>query len=1083
MKQKFTLRRALSALLALALVLALLPAAALADAPAVVWAGAGNAAGNNQVVSAAMPTSADAIEQKWSYALNRTAASWGTYYAGQTVIVGDYLYAAGGGYLHKIALSDAAASYSDTTETKIAAGSSSWCYDYLCTDGQSIYVATESGIAAYALSDLSRTWTTAVSQTGQFHPVQYLAGGYLYCCGKLYSASTGAALTMPETAGSFSWSSGAAVGDYFYVASAKTLYAFAYKTGTVTLADSWDYAPASTASVAGGVAYAAGRLYWASYNAKTVYSVAVKNDGTLDTASELSKSVSQNSVCTPVVYNGRVYLAGQSGQVDVLSASTLGTIYTTAGIGAKIQGNPILCTAYANDKNDKTVYLYVQNYAKPADLYVLEDSAASSAGALTKLTSLATGSNLAYAYEQLAADSDGALYFFNEEGYLYKWGFGSASDAVKSSVAAPAVTANLSASAVSYAAGAKPAALSVTVSDPTDGGTLSYQWQQSAGGAGYQDIPGASGASYTPAETAGTVSYRVKIASTKAGVSSIVYSAATPVTFATARTAAVHVTISVAGELKLAQKAVTVSDRNGSGVLDIDDALSAAHEASYTGGAAAGYASSVTQYGLGITKLWGDTSGNYGYWRNNASAWSLSDAVSDGDYVTAFVYRDSGYADKYAYFTAPTAAATAGTAKTLTLQAVGYDASWTPVAAPYGGADVRYSADGGKTWASAGKTDASGAVSLTLPSAGTWLVEATHDGTSSNYASDPPIVPAVCTVTAAAQSGGTTGGSDVTVTFSLLGDTAHGEGGTVHTLRAGSLATWIAPESVTVPAGSSVGDVLKKALDAGGYTCVGLDKNYVSSVTSPSKITLAQGTNGANSGWMYTRNGKHPLNAVNDQKVSSGDVIVFHYTDDYNLEEGSPSSSGGSGTVSGSLPFKDVASGDWYYGAVAHVWGKSLFTGRSATAFDPNGAMTRAMLVTVLWRMEGSPAVSGASAFADVPAGAYYAAAVAWAAKNGIVTGVSAAAFDPDGLVTREQTAAILYRYAQYRKYDTTQGGMAVREYSDYDAISPYALGAMGWSVGAQLLKGSGGALTPRAAATRAQVAEILTRFDETIAK
>lgn len=174
--------------------------------------------------------------------------------------------------------------------------------------------------------------------------------------------------------------------------------------------------------------------------------------------------------------------------------------------------------------------------------------------------------------------------------------------------------------------------------------------------------------------------------------------------------------------------------------------------------------------------------------------------------------------------------------------------------------------------------------------------------------------------------------------------------------------------------------------------------------------------------------------------------------------------------------------GHWAAADIAETVARGLFAGTTDTTFSPDATMTRAMLVTALWRLDGSPA-AGTGTFADVKAGQYYAAAVAWAEANGIITGYNSKTFGPNEPVTREQAAAMLYRYAQYRKYDTTQGGMALREFSDSGDVSAYAEAAMTWAVNTQILRGSNGRLLPRSSATRAEVAVILARFCRSFVK
>lgn len=180
------------------------------------------------------------------------------------------------------------------------------------------------------------------------------------------------------------------------------------------------------------------------------------------------------------------------------------------------------------------------------------------------------------------------------------------------------------------------------------------------------------------------------------------------------------------------------------------------------------------------------------------------------------------------------------------------------------------------------------------------------------------------------------------------------------------------------------------------------------------------------------------------------------------------------------LPFTDVSTSDWFYSDVMFVYENGLFSGTDSRSFSPNASMTRVMLVTVLYRLEGEPAGTGSSSFSDVRSGSYYEKAVAWAAANGIVTGTGSTSFSPDAKVTREQLAAILYRYAQYKKLDT-DAGAKLDSFSDAGNVSGYASEALSWAVSEGLINGASGRLMPKGDATRAQVAAILHRFVENV--
>lgn len=181
-------------------------------------------------------------------------------------------------------------------------------------------------------------------------------------------------------------------------------------------------------------------------------------------------------------------------------------------------------------------------------------------------------------------------------------------------------------------------------------------------------------------------------------------------------------------------------------------------------------------------------------------------------------------------------------------------------------------------------------------------------------------------------------------------------------------------------------------------------------------------------------------------------------------------------------PFADVNAGDWFYQDVLFSYEKGLMSGMDAAAFAPYANTTRAQIAVIFYRMEGSPAVEGENSFTDVVRGsgtAWFYDAVTWAQQNGIMGGYSNSSFAPNDPITREQLTAIFYRYAQYKGYDTTQGGMAIREFDDYESISDYAMGAMAWAVNTGLVKGDSNLLYPNGTATRAELAALFHRFVE----
>lgn len=394
------------------------------DTRNVEWAGAmNNFKDGNQVTDTKVVKNNP--EEKWSYELNRTKGSWGSYYAGQSVIVDDYLYATGGGNLHKV----------DTKtgkgETVAVAGSTDFYYDYVAYGDGMIFVSTSSDIEAFDIDTLQSIGKVK-GTFSQYHPMQYNKG-YLVCNGNIYKVNKNSDNVLTQvgegTIGgdSFNWSQGVFANNYYYVVATNDIYCVDYKTNTIKYQYKFDENRTTTYNIGGELAYdsTTDYLYWGSYKQKNLHAVKLNDNGDFDKETYKSATISQESVCAPVVYNNRIYVAGQGGTIDVINGNPddndfLSTIYTTNKIGMKIQSNPILSTGYEEETGN--VYIYVQSYNAPGNIYYLEDNANSTSGELKQLTNLSTTSKAAYAYEQIAIDDEGQIYFFNEEGYLYCYG-------------------------------------------------------------------------------------------------------------------------------------------------------------------------------------------------------------------------------------------------------------------------------------------------------------------------------------------------------------------------------------------------------------------------------------------------------------------------------------------------------------------------------------------------------------------------------------------------------------------------------------------------------------------------------------
>ena len=459
------------------------------------------------------------------------------------------------------------------------------------------------------------------------------------------------------------------------------------------------------------------------------------------------------------------------------------------------------------------------------------------------------------------------------------------------------------------------------------------------------------------------------------------------------------------------------------------------------------------------------------------------------------------------------------------------------------------------------------------------LKEAYEEGVRNiNNADDCKLVES--SFNAAAEKINKLNGKDITVTFRLIGALQATQD--VNLTKDSYLpeyVTWIPTTSYDLQEDATVYDLYTKAIGEAGLRSIGEENDYVRTIYAPSCLggyALSEFTNGARSGWMYTVNGTHPDRGLKNWKLKDGDVVVWHYINDYAHEAadwfddpdypalgdgtyyngwlraadispeqyvqqllGKILKVGKNGSVepkltlshigrsvtftfkpdkgyhvkdvkvdgksvgavttytvdkltvstrieveftNGVLPFTDVREADWFYDDVVYAYENGLFSGTSDTTFSPNASMTRAMLVTVLYRLEGQPTVSGRSGFSDVKLNSYYEDAVTWAADNGIVNGTGASTFSPNANVTREQMAAILYRYAQYKQYGTTASA-SLNGFSDAAKVSAYAKAPLSWAVAEKLVNGSEGKLLPTGNAMRAQVAAILHRFVENVAK
>ena len=288
----------------------------------------------------------------------------------------------------------------------------------------------------------------------------------------------------------------------------------------------------------------------------------------------------------------------------------------------------------------------------------------------------------------------------------------------------------------------------------------------------------------------------------------------------------------------------------------------------------------------------------------------------------------------------------------------------------------------------------------------------------------------------------------ITVTFQLHTDTE----------------AWILPTVVRdLPEGTTAFDVFKQVLAANGYT-YDAKGSYVQAVTAPDGTKVAELSKGQYSGWMYRVNGEFPDTYMGAYELEDGDGIEVFFTADYTKEAGA------------FLPFVDVTN-HWAYTDIKRVYNRGWMVGESATIFAPDQELTRAMLAVILYAMAGEPEVTAANPFSDVPAGEWYTDAVIWAAANGIVVGCGDGTFRPEMTVTRAQAAVMLCGYAAFAGRDVTVRA-DLSAFGDAADIPAWAQAEMQWANAEKLILGRDGKLlAPNAAATRAEMASILSGY------
>ena len=293
------------------------------------------------------------------------------------------------------------------------------------------------------------------------------------------------------------------------------------------------------------------------------------------------------------------------------------------------------------------------------------------------------------------------------------------------------------------------------------------------------------------------------------------------------------------------------------------------------------------------------------------------------------------------------------------------------------------------------------------------------------------------------------GGETIVVSFLLMGDTIHGD-----TPHSGSYPVWLEKSNVEMPKDSTGAELAAKMLDEGGFRAEGLEKGYITSVTPPDGEALEEGGNGPFSGWMYMVNSQSPEVGIHAYSLADGDALCLYYTDDYNLpytgapaveplpggnKDGNGDSENGNGgsedgntadngtndgdensgnpeggeqnAVLSKVVFDDVPASHWAYTYIYDLAGRGVISGYADGTFRSENLVTRAETAVLLARLDGTEMPEESSVFADVPAGAWYGPAVAWAVEKGIVNGVDDSRFAPEEPVSRQDLCVMLQRY------------------------------------------------------------------------
>ena len=532
------------------------------------------------------------------------------------------------------------------------------------------------------------------------------------------------------------------------------------------------------------------------------------------------------------------------------------------------------------------------------------------------------------------------------------------------------------------------------------------------------------------------------------------------------------------------RRTVTVTDVDADGTLTLNDALIAAHTAYYAEGAS-GY---VVQRGY-VTKLWGVQSDSCGFFRNDALTDSVSaEIIQNGDRITAFTYYDTQYySDRYTAFDKTSAVLAVGEEMELTLTGSGYDEYYSletkPVAtAPLGVLNMETGAfskpasmRGEKVYGSIylpnPSTELNGEVTFSFTEPGVYYVAPQYDSSNYSYYRNDGgtapryLVPAVCVVTVVSPD--ELAAQPVIDQIAAIGTVTKDSKTAIEAARStydaltdGQKAA-VKNYQVLVDAEAALANILENEAAA---QAVADQINAIGTVTKDSKtaIDAARSAYDALTDEQKALVPAETLKLLTDAEARYAALIAPITPVGPKPAQPETPAQPQEPEAPQAPAFADVPAGSWYESAVAAVCEKGLMTGTSAEHFSPMADTSRGMIVTILARMDGVDTAAGET---------WYSAGQAWAIQAGISDGTNMA-----GSITREQLAAMLYRYAQSKGLDVSAAAQ-LGAYADSASVSSWARSAMEWAVGAGLIQGSAGQLAPQGTAMRAETAVILARF------